>query len=394
MLPVTTEITNRCATVEFDANLLSRYSRHILLPEVGLGGQQRLSKAKVLIVGLGGLGSPVALYLGAAGVGRLGLVDADTIDASNLQRQILYREADIGRPKVAVAADVLKNQNSAVEVMTYEEMFNPVNALRLISEYDLVIDGSDNFATRYLVNDACVLAGKPLIFGSILRFIGQTSVFYAPHGPCYRCLFPTPPAPGQVPSCAEGGVLGVLPGIIGTVQATEAVKLLLGIGQSLIGRILTYDALQMSWKEVTLTRDPDCPICGNTPTIHSLERAEISCDVPVASTPLWQLPVEIDVDEFSVIRSSKETYVLLDVRNDEEAQICQISGSLLIPLSALTKRLAEIAKDKHLIVYCKTGGRSFEAVKLLRERGYKQAQSLRGGIIQWIEKYDPTLARY
>ena len=394
ILPVAAELARRSVLTELNTATVSRYSRHILLPEVGRDGQKRLQAARVLIVGAGGLGSPVALYLAAAGIGVLGLVDGDCVDASNLQRQVLYREADVGQPKVVAAAAALKQHNSAIEIELHQEMLTPEKALALVSAYDLVIDGTDNFPTRYMVSDACVLAGRPYIYGSISRFAGQTSVFYPPHGPCYRCLFPTPPASGLVPSCAEGGVFGVLPGVIGSIQATETIKVLLGIGEPLLGRFLTYDALAMKWSELRLQRDPKCQVCGDHPTITSVTSVAASCEVVSSASVTDTSSLDISVDELQQMRAQRVTHLLVDVRSAGEASICQIKGSKLVPMSELPTRVDELPRDQRIVVYCKVGSRSSNAVKYLCEQGFINARSLRGGIIAWIDSIDGTLARY
>lgn len=395
ILPVAAELARRSMLTELNTATVSRYSRHILLPEVGRDGQKRLQAARVLIVGAGGLGSPVALYLAAAGIGVLGLVDGDCVDASNLQRQVLYREADVGQPKVVAAAKALKQHNSAIEIELHQEMLTPEQALALVSAYDLVIDGTDNFPTRYMVSDACVLAGRPYIYGSISRFAGQTAVFYPPHGPCYRCLFPAPPAPGLVPNCAEGGVFGVLPGVIGSIQATETIKVLLGIGEPLLGRFLTYDALAMKWSELRLQRDPGCPVCGDDPTITSVTSTVASCEfVPSSASARDKSLLEISVDELQQMRAQHVAHLLVDVRSEGEASVCQIEGSKLIPLGELPTRVDELPRNLRIVVHCKVGGRSAKAVKYLCEQGFVDARSLRGGIIAWIDSIDGTLARY
>ena len=394
ILPVAAELARRSLLTELNTATVSRYSRHILLPEVGRDGQKRLQNARVLIVGAGGLGSPVALYLAAAGVGVLGLVDGDCVDASNLQRQVLYRESDVGQPKVVAAAATLRQHNSAIEIELHQEMLTPEKALASVSAYDLVIDGTDNFPTRYMVSDACVLARRPYIYGSISRFTGQTAVFYPPHGPCYRCLFSSPPAPGLVPSCAEGGVFGVLPGVIGSIQATESIKLLLGIGEPLLGRLLIYDALAMKWSELRLPRDPQCQICGDHPTINSVTSVASSCEVASTASATETSLLEISVDELQQMRAQHLTHLLLDVRSEAEASVCQIVGSKLMPLSELPARVDELPRNERIVVHCKVGARSAKAAKYLCEQGFINVRSLRGGIIAWIDSIDGTLARY
>jgi molybdopterin/thiamine biosynthesis adenylyltransferase/rhodanese-related sulfurtransferase len=365
-----------------------RYQRHLSLPEVGEAGQLKLKKSSVLIIGAGGLGSPVALYLAAAGVGRIGLVDFDEIDASNLQRQILYTSADVGQPKAATAAKRLCALNEHIEVRVHAEKLSATNALELLSQYDVVADGTDNFTTRYLVNDACLLTGKSNIYASIFRFEGQVSVFASPGGPCYRCLYPQPPAPGSVPSCAEGGVLGVLPGTVGTLQATEVLKNLLGIGKPLIGRLLLYDALAMQSREMKIKRDSTCPACGDKPTITQLQDYEAFCSAQKTTVP------EISVRAFKAKCDSGDEIQLLDVREPFEHDIAHIEGAKLIPLGDLEKRLGELSKEADIVVHCKMGGRSKQAAELLLGSGFTRVASLTGGINAWAEEIDPTLAKY
>ena len=381
-------------TSELTPEDIQRYSRHLILPEVGVEGQRRLKAASVLLIGAGGLGSPAGLYLAAAGVGRLGVVDFDAVDFSNLQRQILHGTADVGRSKLQSAKDRLLAINPELDVETYETALTSKNALDLFRGYDVVLDGTDNFPTRYLVNDACVLLKKPNAYGSIFRFEGQASVFALPGGPCYRCLYPEPPPPGLVPSCAEGGVLGVLPGVIGTIQATEAIKLILGIGQTLAGRLLLYDAFTMRFRELKLRRDPDCPVCGDHPTVTALIDYEQFCGVapapsgPVAETTVNELKARIDRGDVPFI---------LDVREPNEFQICRIPGSTLIPLGELPRRLSELPSGDHapdIVVHCKMGGRSAKAVRQLTEKGFTRVQNLKGGILEWIDRIDPTQSKY
>ena len=379
---------------------VQRYSRHLILPEVGPDGQRRLKAGRVLCVGAGGLGSPAALYLAAAGVGTIGIVDFDAVDASNLQRQILHSTPDVGRPKLQSAREKLSALNPEVRIETHETTLTSKNAFELFREYDVILDGTDNFATRYLVNDACVLLGKPNAYGSIFRFEGQASVFATKNGPCYRCLYPEPPPPGLVPSCAEGGVLGVLPGVIGTIQATESIKLLLGAGSTLIGRLLLYDAWNMRFRELKLRRDPDCPVCGDHPTVRELIDYEQFCGVtqPAASAAPAALTsdFEVTVEQLNEIRKSGQPLYLLDVREPQEFQICRIPGSTLIPLGQLPARLNEVptaAGSPEIIVHCKSGVRSARAVRLLQERGIA-ARNLKGGILAWIDRIDPTLPKY
>jgi sulfur-carrier protein adenylyltransferase/sulfurtransferase len=370
-----------------------RYSRHLLLPEVGVEGQQAIKAARVLCIGAGGLGSPVAMYLAAAGVGTLGLVDYDEVDYSNLQRQLLYTTRDVGRPKVESAAERLRALNPGVRVDTHQVALSSANALELLSRYDLVVDGTDNFPTRYLVNDAAVLTRRPYVYGSIFRFEGQASVFAAPQGPCYRCLYPEPPPPGLVPSCAEGGVLGVLPGIIGTIQAAEALKLILRAGETLVGRLLILDALRMRFREVRLSRDPECPVCGDSPTIRELQDYEQFCglsqDASHGAIDFDILPEELK----AALESGREAPVLLDVREPMEYQINRLPGSVLIPLGELPESLGELDGTRDLVVYCHHGIRSVRAVELLRGAGFR-ARNLKGGITAWIDRVEPTMVRY
>ncbi|MCY4076274.1 MAG: molybdopterin-synthase adenylyltransferase MoeB [Acidobacteria bacterium] len=380
---------------------VARYSRHLIMPEVGMDGQLKLKAASVLCIGAGGLGSPVAMYLAAAGVGRIGLVDFDVVDYSNLQRQIIHGTPDVGRRKLDSARDSLHAINPEVEVETHEVALSSANALDLLGGYDVIVDGTDNFPTRYLVNDACVLLGRPNAYGSIFRFEGQASVFGAKDGPCYRCLYPEPPPPGLVPSCAEGGVLGILPGVVGTIQATEAVKLIIGRGEPLIGRFLVYDALRMRFRELKLRKDPDCPVCGDRPTVTELIDYEQFCGVAPAAPdtgtagagPAADAGDEATVEELKSRLDAGGVFVL-DVREPQEFQICRIPGSTLIPLGELPKRLGELEGRGEMIVHCKSGVRSAKAVKLLREAGFDGARNLRGGILRWIDAVDPSLPKY
>ena len=375
---------------------VARYSRHLIMPEVGMDGQLKLKAASVLCIGAGGLGSPVAMYLAAAGVGRLGLVDFDVVDYSNLQRQIIHGTPDVGRPKLDSARDSLAAINPEVRIDTHNVALSSSNALDLFREYDIIVDGTDNFPTRYLVNDACVLLGKPNCYGSIFRFEGQASVFGAPGGPCYRCLYPEPPPPGLVPSCAEGGVLGILPGVVGTIQATEAVKLIMGAGEPLIGRFLIYDALRMRFRELKLRKDPDCPVCGEHPTVTALIDYDQFCGIAPPASAAADPPPSDDatVEQLKARLDEREEPFILDVREPQEYQICNIPGSTLIPLGDLPSRLHELEGRGEMIVHCKSGARSAKAVKLLREAGFAQAKNLRGGILRWIDAVDPTLPKY
>ncbi|PYK86878.1 MAG: molybdenum cofactor biosynthesis protein MoeB [Verrucomicrobia bacterium] len=365
-----------------------RYSRHLTMPEVGIDGQRRLKAAHVLCIGAGGLGSPAALYLAAAGVGTIGIVDFDDVDLSNLQRQILHGTKDIGRSKLESARDRLRDANPNIEVELHECRFSSENASELVARYDLVVDGSDNFPTRYLSNDVCVFARRPNIYGSIFRFDGQSSVF-APHlgGPCYRCLFPEPPAPGTIPNCAEAGVLGVLPGIIGMVQAIEAIKLILGVGEPLIGRLLHFEALKMKFRELKLRRDPQCPVCGDAPTITAPIDYEQFCGIAV------DVPA-ISVHDLKRKRDAREAIQLIDVREPFEFEIARIDGAKLIPLGQLANRLHELKRNGQTVVHCHTGMRSAQAVQMLRQTGFTNVYNLEGGIDAWANEIDPAMQKY
>jgi adenylyltransferase/sulfurtransferase len=376
---------------------IKRYSRHLIMPEVGMDGQRRLKASSVLCIGAGGLGSPAAMYLAAAGVGRIGIVDFDVVDFSNLQRQLLHGTPDVGRSKLESAKTRLHALNPHVHVDTYETSLSSENALRLFEPYDVILDGTDNFPTRYLVNDACVLSGKPNAYGSIFRFEGQASVFAAKDGPCYRCLYPEPPPPGLVPSCAEGGVLGVLPGIVGVIQATEAIKLMLGIGEPLIGRFLIYDALKMRFRELKLRKDPECPVCGTTPTVTALIDYEQFCGIrpePQAAAPAGAGDWEITPVELKRRLDAGEQLFILDVREPNEYQINRIPGSTLIPLGEVPRRYRELDPGREIIVHCKMGGRSAKAVDYLRTVGFTKVKNLRGGILEWVDKVDPSQPKY
>jgi adenylyltransferase/sulfurtransferase len=375
-----------------DPSELARYGRHLVLPEVGLEGQLRLRAASVLLVGAGGLGSPLALYLAAAGVGRIGLIDFDRVDLSNLQRQILYGTSDVGRAKVAAATDRLRDVNPHVQLVPYEARLSAENAEDLFAEYAVIVDGTDNFPTRYLVNDACVLSGKPNVHGSVFRFEGQVTVFSA-GGPCYRCLFPDPPDAGAVPNCAEGGVLGVLPGIIGTLQAAETIKWILGRGDSLSGRLLLLDALEMRFRELRLRRDPACPVCGDNPTIRELVESTPNC----AGLPPQRATggsEEIDAAGLHDRLQRGERPLLLDVRTQQEWSICHLAQAKLIPLPELESRFDEIDRAREIVVYCHVGMRGAAAAELLRSRGYTRVRNLLGGIEAWAATVDPGMARY
>jgi adenylyltransferase/sulfurtransferase len=374
---------------------VKRYSRHLIMPEVGVDGQRRLKAAKVLCIGAGGLGSPVALYLAAAGVGTIGIVDFDVVDFSNLQRQIIHGTPDVGRSKLASAKDRLNAINPEVNVVTHEATLTSQNAFELFGPYDVIVDGTDNFPTRYLVNDACVLLGKPNAYGSIFRFEGQASVFATKQGPCYRCLYPEPPPPGLVPSCAEGGVLGVLPGIIGVIQATETVKLIMGIGEPLIGRFLIYDALRMKFRELKLRKDPDCPVCGTHPTVTTLIDYEQFCGVaPTPSETSVNNATEITAVELKQRLDRGDKITIVDVREPHEYQINRIAGSTLIPLGDIPRRFNELDPDDEIVVQCKVGARSARAAEFLRSVGFGRVLNLRGGILDWIDKVDPSQPKY
>lgn len=377
------------------ADEIKRYSRHLLLPDVGVSGQQKLKDASVLCIGAGGLGSPLMLYLAAAGVGRIGIVDGDVVDFSNLQRQIIHRTADVGVKKTASAAAKLHDLNPDIQIDCHDAFLSARDALEICAPYDVIIDGTDNFATRYLVNDACVLLGKPNVHASIFRFEGQASVFHAKQGPCYRCLYPEPPPPGEVPSCAEGGVLGILPGLLGVIQATETIKLILGIGTSLVGRLLLVDALEMRTRELLLQKSPDCPICGPTPSIHALVDYDAFCGAPALAAAAQHPVDEISAIDAAGILCEKPTGTrFLDVRDPHEWDICRIEGAIHIPLSDLAARFGELDRDQRLIVYCLMGGRSRKATELLRDAGFDKLLNLSGGIRAWAHSVDPTMTIY
>jgi adenylyltransferase/sulfurtransferase len=370
-----------------------RYSRHLIMPEVGMEGQQRLKVAKVLCVGAGGLGSPLTLYLAAAGVGTLGLVDFDVVDYTNLQRQIIHSTADVGRRKLDSAAEKLAAINPYLKVQPFVTRLTSDNAIDIVREFDVVVDGTDNFPTRYLVNDACVLAGKPNVYGSIFRFEGQVSVFATKEGPCYRCLYPEPPPPGLVPSCAEGGVLGILPGLVGVMQATEAMKLILGKGERLVGRLLLVDALGMRFRELKLRKDPACPACGERPTVTKLVDYEAFCRVRGEETPVTTLVPEIQVEELKRKLDAGEDVFVLDVREPHERQICDIGGHL-IPLGDLPRRVHELDSAREIVVHCRSGARSARAVAFLRQAGFKKVRNLAGGILAWADRVDRRMPKY
>ena len=388
---------DRLQSIDFSNDEIARYSRHLIMPEVTLDGQKRIKAASVLCIGTGGLGSPIALYLAAAGLGRLGLVDYDIVDFSNLQRQILHGTEDVGRKKLNSAKDRIKAINPNVQVDLHDMMFRSENAMQVVQDYDIVIDGTDNFPTRYLSNDVCVLTKKPNIYGSIFRFDGQCTVF-APHlgGPCYRCMFPEPPPPGMVPSCAEGGVLGVLPGMIGVMQAIEAIKLIIGIGDSLIGRLVSFDALKLRFKEFKIRKDPNCPICGDHPTIHELIDYDQFCGIPQADA---EAAKELEVPTITATQlktkiDRKEKFVLVDVREPFEYDISRIPGSKLIPLGELPARLSELDSADDIVLHCKVGGRSAKALRILQEAGFRKLNNLQGGITAWSDEVDPSIPKY
>jgi sulfur-carrier protein adenylyltransferase/sulfurtransferase len=370
-----------------------RYSRHLILPEVGMEGQQKLKNARVLCVGAGGLGSPLALYLAAAGVGTLGLVDFDVVDYTNLQRQIIHTTNDVGRSKLQSASDKLKAINPAINLRLFDTKLTSANALELFRDFDIIADGTDNFPTRYLVNDACVLSHKPNVYASIFRFDGQASVFAVESGPCYRCLYPEPPPPGVVPSCAEGGVLGVLPGLLGVIQATEVIKLILGTGEPLIGRLLLVDALTMRFREMRLKKNPDCPVCGANPTVRELIDYNQFCGIRGQEAPARMAVPEMQVEELKRRLDRGDNIFVLDVREPHEYQICNLGGHLL-PLNDLPARVNELDPQREIVVHCKLGGRSAKAVEFLQQAGFKNVSSLAGGITAWSDKVDPSIPKY
>jgi len=379
---------------ELSRDEVFRYSRHLIIPDVAMDGQKRLKNASVLLIGAGGLGSPNAMYLAAAGVGRLGLVDFDMVDASNLQRQVIHGTSDIGRSKLDSARDSIAEINPYVRVTLHETRLTSDNARELIRGYDLVIDGSDNFPTRYLVNDACVLEGKPYVWGSIYRFDGQASVFWAEHGPCYRCLYPEPPPPGMVPSCAEGGVLGVLCATVGSIQANEAIKLLTGIGDPIVGRLVIYDALELSFKDITVRKDPECAVCGKNPTVTELIDYEDFCGVVSDEAERAAAGSTLTPAELKAALDAGQRIKLIDVREPAEWQINRIEGAELIPLGDLPFHLAELPQTEQVVAYCRTGQRSAEALALLKQSGFSTARHLGGGIVAWGRTVDPSLPQY
>jgi len=390
-MATTFEVKPETATLSNDEIL--RYSRHLIMPEVGMEGQQKLKAARVLCIGAGGLGSPLALYLAAAGVGTLGIVDFDVVDFTNLQRQIIHSTADVGRKKLDSAADKLKAINPFINLKTFETRLSSENALDLFRDFDIVADGTDNFPTRYLVNDACVLTGKPNVYGSIFRFEGQASVFATEEGPCYRCLYPEPPPPGLVPSCAEGGVLGILPGLVGVMQATEVIKLILGAGEPLIGRLLLIDALGMKFRELKLRKNPDCPACGKHPTITKLIDYNEFCGIRGEEKPVETGIPEMQVEELKRRLDAGDNLFVLDVREPHEYQICNIGGHL-IPLGDLPKRVNELDSSREIVAHCRSGVRSGKAVAFLQQAGFKKVHNLAGGILAWADRVDPKMPKY
>jgi adenylyltransferase/sulfurtransferase len=386
-----TEAKPETATLSKDE--IQRYSRHLIMPEVGMEGQQKLKAAKVLCVGTGGLGSPLTLYLAAAGVGTLGIVDFDVVDSSNLQRQVIHSTADVGRKKIDSAAEKLKNLNPYLNIRKFETKLTSENALEIFKDFDIIADGTDNFPTRYLVNDACVLTGKPNAYGSVFRFEGQASVFATKDGPCYRCLYPEPPPPGVVPSCAEGGVLGILPGLVGVIQATEVIKLILGNGEPLIGRLLLVDSLAMKFRELKLRKNPDCPVCGTHPTVTQLIDYNEFCGIRGEEAPVAETTSDMQVEELKRRLDAGDDIFVLDVREPHEYQICNINGHL-IPLGDLPKRVGELDSSKEIIAHCRSGVRSAKAVDFLRQAGFKKVRNLAGGILAWADRVDPKMPKY
>ncbi|MGN6597943.1 MAG: adenylyltransferase/sulfurtransferase MoeZ [Actinomycetales bacterium] len=385
---------------ELTVDEVRRYSRHLIIPDVGMDGQKRLKNAKVLVIGAGGLGSPALLYLAAAGVGTLGIIDFDVVDESNLQRQVIHGQSDVGRSKAASARDSIREINPLVEVVLHEERLESSNALDIFSGYDLIIDGTDNFATRYLVNDACVLLGKPYVWGSIFRFDGQASVFWAEYGPCYRCLYPEPPPPGMVPSCAEGGVLGVLCASIGSIQVTEAIKLIAGIGEPLVGRLKVYDALEMTYRDIKVRKDPECAICGTNPTVTELIDYEAFCGTISAEAADAARDATISVKDLEQMLAERERgerdFVLVDVREPHEFEIVRIPGSVLIPKGEFLsgEALGKLPQDKQVVLHCKSGGRSAEALAVVKGAGFTDAVHVGGGVVAWVNQVDPSLPAY
>jgi molybdopterin/thiamine biosynthesis adenylyltransferase/rhodanese-related sulfurtransferase len=392
----TTEIKPEAATnsaTSLSNDEIQRYSRHLIMPEVGMEGQLKIKNARVLCIGAGGLGSPLALYLGAAGVGTLGIVDFDVVDYTNLQRQIIHSTADVGHKKLDSAAEKLQAMNPFINVQKFDARLSSENALEIFEDFDIIADGTDNFPTRYLVNDACVLSGKPNVYASIFRFEGQASVFATENGPCYRCLYPEPPPPGLVPSCAEGGVLGILPGLLGVIQATEVLKLILGAGDPLIGRLLLVDALGMTFRQLKLRRNPDCPVCGTHPSLTKLIDYEQFCGIRGEEAVVAADTSDIQVEELKRRLDAGDPIFVLDVREPHEYQICNIGGQL-IPLGDLPKRLSELDSSREIVAHCRSGVRSGKAVELLRQAGFKKVRNLAGGILAWADRVDPKMPKY
>jgi sulfur-carrier protein adenylyltransferase/sulfurtransferase len=381
---------------ELTVNEVKRYSRHLIIPDVGMTGQKRLKNAKVLCVGAGGLGSPALLYLAAAGVGTLGVIDFDVVDESNLQRQIIHGQSDIGRPKALSARDSIREVNPFVDVIVHEEALTTDNVMDIFSGYDLIVDGTDNFATRYMVNDACVLLHKPYVWGSIYRFDGQASVFWADYGPCYRCLYPEPPPPGMVPSCAEGGVLGVLCASIGSIQVNEAIKLLTGIGEPLVGRLMIYDALEMTYRSLNIKKDPDCPICGENPTITELIDYDAFCGAISADAQEAAATSTITAAELKAMLDEDEKIYLIDVREPNEYEIVSIPGAVLIPKDQFLNgsALEKLPQDRRIVLHCKSGARSAEVLAVVKNAGFSDAVHLGGGVLSWVSNVDPSLPVY
>ena len=381
---------------ELTVDEVRRYSRHLIIPDVGMDGQKRLKNAKVLVVGAGGLGSPALLYMAAAGVGTLGIIDFDVVDESNLQRQVIHGQSDVDRPKAESARDSIKEINPLVEVRLHQERLDSSNAMEIFEPYDLIVDGTDNFATRYLVNDACVLLGKPYVWGSIYRFDGQASVFWADHGPCYRCLYPEPPPPGMVPSCAEGGVLGVLCASIGSIQVNEAIKLIAGFGDPLVGRLMIYDALEMTYRTVKARKDPECPLCGKNPTITELIDYEAFCGTVSEEAQDAAVGSTITATELKEMMDRDEDFYLVDVREPNEYEIVSIPGATLIPKGEILSgaALSTLPQNKPIVLHCKSGARSAEALAALKDAGFADAKHVQGGVLAWIKQIDPSLPEY
>jgi molybdopterin/thiamine biosynthesis adenylyltransferase/rhodanese-related sulfurtransferase len=395
-MSTTTEIKPEAATnsaTSLSNDEIQRYSRHLIMPEVGMEGQLKIKNARVLCIGAGGLGSPLALYLGAAGVGTLGIVDFDVVDYTNLQRQIIHSTADVGHKKLDSAAEKLQAMNPFIHVQKFDTRLSSDNALEIFEDFDIIADGTDNFPTRYLVNDACVLSGKPNVYASIFRFEGQASVFATETGPCYRCLYPEPPPPGLVPSCAEGGVLGILPGLLGVIQATEVIKLILGAGDPLIGRLLLVDALGMTFRQLKLRKNPDCPVCGTHPSLTKLIDYDQFCGIRGEEAEVAADTSDIQVEELKRRLDAGDPIFVLDVREPHEYQICNIGGQL-IPLGDLPKRLSELDSSREIVAHCRSGVRSGKAVELLRQAGFKKVRNLAGGILAWADRVDPKMPKY